>query len=218
MERTAQDRLITGLAELGVTVDRQTTESLVRFADEIALWNPRIGLVAAEGETLVIRHFLDSLAGLRYIRGLKPRRLADIGSGGGFPGIPLALFLPETAITLVERSGKRAGFLRNATLILGLRHVTVVEAPMEEISGDYDVVTLRAFSPIDVSLIKSLSRLLESGGRIVAYKGKRERLDDELEAVSGEIVTKEIYGIAVPGLDEERNLAVLTLNPRRLGP
>lgn len=215
MDRKARDVLTAGLAELGVPEDPQATDKLVRFADEIALWNPRLGLVAANGETLVVRHLLDCLAGLDVIRNLEPHRLADIGSGAGFPGIPLALFLPDAEITLVERSGKRAGYLRNVVLTLDLRHVTVVEAPMEELDRRYDVLTFRAFRPIDGVLLRELSRLSDSAGKIVAFKGKRQRLTDELREASTEISSYEIFPLTVPGLEEERNLAVITLNPRR---
>jgi 16S rRNA (guanine527-N7)-methyltransferase len=203
-----------GLRSLGLETSGARVEKLERFIAEINLWNPRYGLVAA-GEDIVGRHVIDSLSGVELIRGMNPGSLADVGSGAGFPGIPLALWLDDTEITLIERSGRRADFLRNTVLALGLKNVRVLEMPVENVfraSGSrFDVITFRAWSALDDSILESLSAILEPGGTIAAYKGRREVIDAELKSISREISSTDIRKLGLPESGEERHLVLIRL-------
>jgi len=203
------DRLGDGLAALGLGTAGARRERLDAYIDLIRLWNPRNRLVA-DAETLVERHILDSLAGLALLRERRPRRIADIGSGAGLPGIPLAIWMDRVHFALVERSGKRAGFLRNAVVTLGLSNVEVIQASVERLKVDepFDLVTFRAWSAVDGALLDAVEPLLASGGVVAAYKGRREVLEAELRSVADRIGEPEIRRLEVPGLDDERHLVV----------
>lgn len=202
-----------GLARMGLAPDSEKVALLERYIKELELWNPRYGLVNAEGDDLVIRHILDSLAGVKTMQGLAPSVVADIGSGAGLPGIPLAIMLPHIRFHLVERSGKRTGFLRNIILTLGLTNVSVIEETMEKLTDRYEVVTFRAFSPFQNDLMKYLKKILcEDKGTILAYKGRRELIDKELDSLGEDPVREtSIVDVDVPFLDEERHLVIMHL-------
>jgi len=181
-----------GLERLGIRHTAEQLATLGRYVDEIERWNPRYGMVRAAGRELVVRHILDCLAALPWLRrNPHGRRMADMGSGAGLPGIPLAVFLEDCRITLVERSARRAGFLRNAAVLLGLPNVEVLQKDLREIPGlrespelrenpkRFDVVLFRAFAPLP-GRIKDLMRVTAPDGIIVAYKGREERLRREI--------------------------------------
>ncbi len=103
--------LTEGLKELKIDYRDEQLALLNEYIDEVMLFNPKYGLVNATGDTFIIKHILDSLAGVNEIRRRDPKTVADVGSGGGFPGIPLAIFFPDITFHLIERSGKRCNFL-----------------------------------------------------------------------------------------------------------
>lgn len=207
---SAPDKLENGLKILGIESNKDRIDRLRRFVAELELWNPKYGLLAGT-EDVISRHVLDSLAALKYIEEFEPKNLADIGSGAGFPGIPLAIWLEDVNFTLIERSGRRAGFLRAASLILGLKNISIVEMPVERLSRKrcFDVLTLRGFSAIDCRLLNVLRGLLGSNGRIVAYKGREESVKKELASLEGCIAWSEFRRLEIPGLDEERHLLII---------
>ena len=205
--------LLDGLKMLGLESSGERVEKLERYIAEIELWNPKYGLIAP-GEDIVGRHVLDSLSGLELIRELGPRNLADVGSGAGFPGIPLAIWLNDVDITLIERSGRRAGFLRNAVLTLGLDNINVLEKTVEEVGGGvrFDVITFRAWSAVDDSLLDVLGSILSPGGTIAAYKGRKDVIESELAAVADRLVSGKIQAVEVPGLNDERHIVLLKIS------
>jgi 16S rRNA (guanine527-N7)-methyltransferase len=192
---------------------------LEKYIAEIELFNPAYGLVGAKdhGE-LVTKHILDTLAPLGIIlRLIEERkqtqerilRIADAGSGAGLPGVPLAIALPNS-FTLIERMGRRAGFLRNTIAVLGLANVTVEEGEMEKQEpGRFDIITFRAFRPLDASILKGLFRLLAEGGVLAAYKGRMEAIQTEMKAAGNYTGEWEALPCPVPGLSEERHLVVI---------
>lgn len=205
---------------------------LIRYGEEIELWNPAYGLVGATGDELVVKHLLDSLAPLAAIRKIldgiaaarasapgeaargatfapPPLRLADLGSGAGLPGIPLALALPGISVTLVERMGKRVRFLENEVKVLGLSNVTIQERQVEHAEGRYEVVTFRAFRPFERKLFRKVFRLCETDGCAAAYKGRREKAEAELAGIEGLYSAAEILPVTVPFLPDERCLVVI---------
>jgi len=191
---------------------------LERYIKEIELFNSAYGLVAA-GSTkeIVIRHILDSLAPLGKISRLlsgkdktsRPQ-IADAGSGAGLPGIPLAIALPECNFTLIERMGRRAGFLYSTSAVLGLSNITVEECGLEETeSGRFSLVTFRAFKPLEPKLLKTLLNVCEEGGIIAAYKGRLEKIKQEISPLEKICGKWEAIPYGVPFLDEERHLLVI---------
>ena len=199
--------LVDGMNMLGITAGDRQIARLEIFAAEIERWNQRMNLVKAAGDTLIVRHILDSLAGLPVIRELTPGTLIDTGSGAGLPGIILALFLPDTRVTLLERSTKRSSFLRNAVALLGLDGCLVAENEIEREKGSYDLVCCRAFQPLKHAF-SPLAARLTPGGSLVFYKGTRAAVTNEIAELGGEpdgFETK-IVPVTVPFLEEERQL------------
>jgi 16S rRNA (guanine527-N7)-methyltransferase len=132
---------------------------------------------------------------------------ADAGSGAGLPGIPLSIALPDCSFTLIERMGRRAGFLRNTLAVLALSNAAVEEGETEKApAGRFSLITLRAFRPLEPAVLKGLFRLLAPGGVLAAYKGRREKIDEEMAAVRGDW---EVFPLEVPFLEEERHLVVI---------
>ena len=212
-----------GLAEL--SLDNTNIPMLIRYIEEIELFNGAYGLVKVSGRReLIVKHILDSLAPLPILRRLHARpQIADVGSGAGLPGIPLAICMPDAEFTLIERMGRRAGFLRNVAAALGLSNVKVEEAEMERIPTPpfFDIAVFRAFRPLEPSIFKGLSRLLTDGGVLAAYKGRRQSLEEEMAGLLNApkkgafppIGGWEALPLEVPFLEEERHLLLLTSGP-----
>ncbi|MCL2126690.1 MAG: class I SAM-dependent methyltransferase [Treponema sp.] len=201
---------------------------LCGYLDQIELYNPSLSLVGTCGRReLIVRHIIDSLAPLGIIRrkmgkffGMKEAlrfHAADVGSGAGLPGIPLAVALPGAAFSLIERKGRRAGFLRNTVAALGLSNATVEEEEMEKVKPRrFELVTFRAFRPLEPKILKKLFRLCSDGGFLAAYKGRLAKTEGEmaaLEAALPDIAGRwELVPCPVPMLDEERHLLLLYSN------
>ena len=207
--------LNSGLDQLGLA-GQDGVEHLLAYTRELERWNDRLGLVHASGTELVIRHVLDSLAGLAIIRALIENRdapvLADIGTGGGLPGIPLACFLPEVRIHLVERSERKCGFLRGALLAAKIRNSRVVNSELSELQELFDLIVFRAFQPLSEPLVSVLAGLLRPGGAVCAYKGRANRVRAEIASLGIDLRTRldtEIVRVDVPFLAEERHLVIL---------
>lgn len=214
-DSSAGETLMKGLDHLGLS-DPNAVEMLTSYLADLERWNSRLGLVNASGTELVIRHVLDSLAGLGTVRELLRasggQHAADLGTGGGLPGVPLACFLPEVSFDLVERSERKCGFLRNVVVSARLRNATVVSSDSAALQGTYELVTFRAFTPLSDAVANRLGKLLAPGGAVCAYKARRSRIDSEIDSLSPAIRDRfdiEIVPVEVPFLDEERNLLIL---------
>jgi 16S rRNA (guanine527-N7)-methyltransferase len=194
---------------------------LAGYAAEIELFNPAYGLVGThDTRELIIKHILDSLAPLGIIYRLLVQthqadcgtmgRIADAGSGAGLPGIPLAICLPECNVTLIERMGRRAGFLWNTKAGLGLSNITVEEGEIERTApGNFRIVAFRAFRPLEPKLLKILFRACAKGGVLAAYKGRREKIAQEIAPLEKLCGGWEAIPCTVPFLDEERHLLII---------
>ncbi|MBN1646757.1 MAG: 16S rRNA (guanine(527)-N(7))-methyltransferase RsmG [Spirochaetales bacterium] len=195
-----------GLAETGISADKTTMDRLGLYLSELDLWKKK-GLVNAEGDDLIVRHFLDCIAAFPHFPNLTNKRIADLGSGAGFPGILIALFFPDTRIDLVERQAGRAAFLVNCVSLLGLGdRVKVIESDVTDLKSGYDYLVFRAFRPFE-AMKAFFTDCLASGTGLIAYKGRNEnaRQDRALFAP----FQADLVKINVPFLDEERNLLVL---------
>jgi 16S rRNA (guanine527-N7)-methyltransferase len=217
MLQSASPLLKEGLGKLGLEEsDSRILPLLERYVEEIELFNPAYGLVKVKDRReLIVKHILDSLAPLNIIRSLSKNseslKIADVGSGAGLPGIPLAVCLPDAAFTLIERMGRRAGFLRDAVAVLGLPNVTVEEAEMEKIAmaieNHFDLIVFRAFKPLDGAILKGLLALLKPSGFLAAYKGRRQAIEEEMSGLQN--LPWEAIPLEVPFLEEERHLVLI---------
>ncbi len=197
-------RLAAGLTRLGIELTTEQNEKLLAFRDLLLKWNKTYNLTALrDPEQAISHHLLDSLAILPHV-GNGP--LLDVGSGGGLPGIPLAIARPELSVSMVDTVQKKATFLQQAAIQLGLKNVTVHHARVEQLAGHYAQISSRAFA--EIGLFTSLTRhLLAPGGRWLAMKGIHP--DDEINTLPADIVVDQIIPLHVPGLDAERHLIIL---------
>jgi 16S rRNA (guanine527-N7)-methyltransferase len=205
--------LRSGLAELGLSDDQRLFLRLSRYVAEIERLNPSLGLVGASGDELVIKHILDSLAPLALIRGLLGPRvapaIADLGTGAGLPGVPLALAMPEASVALIDRMTRRTDFLRGVLDLIPLDNAEVIEEQVERARGQYDLVTFRAFRPFERKLFKHVFALCAPDGFVVAYKGKADKARAELPEIQGLYSSVEIQPVKVPFLSDERCVVIL---------
>jgi 16S rRNA (guanine527-N7)-methyltransferase len=202
---------------------REILALLEKYIAEIERFNPVLKLVGTtDRQGLIVRHILDSLAPLeivaRQLNGNLPR-IADAGSGAGLPGIPLAIVLPQAQVTLIEKMGRRTGFLRNAQAALGLSNISIEEGELEKAApGRFSLVVFRALKPLEPEILRRLFRLCAPGGALAAYKGRREKIEAEMSALERLCEQKnrrfrwELIPCAVPFLNEERHI-VLIRNP-----
>jgi 16S rRNA (guanine527-N7)-methyltransferase len=196
--------LAAGLAELELDLPDAVQRKLLAFRDLLLKWNRTYNLTALrDPEQAVSHHLLDSLAILPHVGA---GALLDVGSGGGLPGIPLAIARPELAVTVVDAVQKKTTFLQQAAIELGLKNVAVHHARVEEMRGQYAQISSRAFA--DLARLVDLTRhLLEPGGRWLAMKGVRP--DDEIAALPADVAVDAVVPLTVPGLDAERHLLIL---------
>jgi 16S rRNA (guanine527-N7)-methyltransferase len=189
-------RLVEGAAALSVPLDDVQAEQFRRYSDELAAWNRRVNLTAVtDPHEVVAKHFLDSLsvAAALHDRAREPGlRLLDVGSGGGFPGIPLRIAFPQWRVALLEATGKKAAFLEHVVGLLRLDGASVIAGRAETIAHDpahreaYDVVVSRAVAPMAV-LAELCLPFCRTGGTFVAQKSAGA--DDEVSAARQAIET-----------------------------
>jgi len=191
---------------------------LDRYKNEIELFNSVYGLTGANNtKDLIIRHILDSLAPLgilsRLLGETENSVIADAGSGAGFPGIPLAIAMPNCDFTLIERMGSRAAFLCSVKAMLKIPNITVEEGELEKTQKkSFNMVTFRAFKPMEPKLLKTLIRILKKGGIIAAYKGRLEKTEYEMAPFKDFGYNWETITYSVPFLEEERHILVIKTN------
>lgn len=197
-------RLQAGLAELGLAPGADAGERLLDYLELLARWNATYNLTAVRdpGE-MVTRHLLDSLAVAKLVRG---DTLADLGTGAGLPGIPLAILSPERQHTLIDSNGKKARFLREAVRTLALRNVRVEQSRVEDARGQFDCITARAFATLG-DMLKLGGHLLAPNGTWIALKGQLSK--DEVLGVPAGFVVAEVKALDVPGLGAARQAAII---------
>lgn len=213
MRMSTEELLEKGLLALGLESGVELFAKLAVYIAEIERLNPSLGLVGASGDELVVKHILDSLAPIGIIRGLLGRRarprIADLGSGAGLPGVPLALALPDAEVALIDRMTRRTDFLRSLLELLPLPNAEVIEAQVEQVRGNYDLVAFRAFRPFEPKLFKRIFSLCGPEGAVIAYKGKAEKARAELAEIAGMYSSAEVVPISVPFLPDERCVVVM---------
>jgi 16S rRNA (guanine527-N7)-methyltransferase len=199
-----QTRLERGIAALGVSLPAGAVERLLDYQALLARWNATYNLTAIRDPVeMVSRHLVDSLAVLPYVQG---QTLADLGTGPGLPGIPLAIAAPELQVLLVDSNGKKVRFLREAIRSLKLENVRAVQSRVEEVEGQFDCITARAFASLEDMLAWG-GHLLTKDGIWLAMKGKHP--DEELPGVPAGFEVRAIHTLNVPDVGGERHLVVL---------
>jgi 16S rRNA (guanine527-N7)-methyltransferase len=198
--------LLDGARGLGIELDESQCARLVAHLDLLDDWNTRMNLTAIrERPQQITKHVLDSLTLLPWLRG---KRVADIGSGAGFPGIPLAIALPGVHFVLVESIGKKCRFLEHVRDALVLDNVEVVQSRAETYrpATRFDTVIARAVGPL-VDFVRNAGSLVTGGGRLLAMKGRYP--EDELAKKLNGWKVVAVHPLHVPRLDEQRHLVEL---------
>jgi 16S rRNA (guanine527-N7)-methyltransferase len=193
----------------GLGLPADAAERLAAYVALLAKWNRTYNLTAIrEPDRMVTHHVLDSLAVLPHLPSAPGLRLLDVGSGGGVPGIPLAIARPGWQVTMIDSNHKKCAFVRQAAIELALSNAAVVTARVEEYRPDapFDVVISRAFSDL-ATFGETSARHLAPGGRLVAMKGVHP--EEELAQLPPGLRVVATPALTVPGLDAERHLVIL---------
>jgi len=199
--------LAAGSRDIGIALDSSGAEALLKLVDELEAGNAQFNLTAIRDRLGMLRkHVLDSLTLQPYLRG---SRIADIGTGAGFPGLPLAIVNPQRRFTLVEATGKKARFVEQTALRLGCGNVQVEHARAESYRPFelFDTVAARALSSL-ADFAAYAGHLCAPDGRLLAMKGKRP--DEEISALPKSFRVVAVHRLKVPGLDDERHLVELS--------
>ena len=204
--RDAQHELICkGLAAL--SIDEQRAAPLYEYLQLLQKWNKPFNLTAIKkAEEMIPKHLMDSLSVLAHLGGA--RRICDVGTGAGLPGIPLAVCCPETEFVLLDSNGKKTRFLHQVRRHLNLNNVTIVEGRAEDYQPEvgFDAVLSRAFADL-MRMCQVTQHLLKKNGVWLAMKS--QILKTEQATLDARVVLVEQRALQVPGLNEVRQLAVL---------
>ena len=204
--------------QLGLHLTRSQLTALSLYEKELVDWNTRFNLTAIrDPQEIYIKHFLDSLTCLMALRESSVDRLIDVGTGAGFPGIPLRIVYPKMQLTLVESVGKKAEFCRHVVNILDLQGVEVVQERAEVLGQQpsyrerYDWAVARAVAILPV-LTEYLLPLVRVGGSMLAMKGESGPAEAHsaqraLGVLGGHL--RQLIPVTLPGVAEERYLVVI---------
>jgi 16S rRNA (guanine527-N7)-methyltransferase len=199
-------RLIEGTQQLGITLTPSQAASLLQLLDELARWNRTHNLTAiTKREDMITRHLLDSLSVHAELAG---QTVADVGTGAGFPGLPLAVLDPERQFTLIDSNNKKIRFVTHAARELGLANVTAVHARAEAMQPDapFDTVIARAFAPLP-EMLEKIAPLAGLRTRVLAMKGRPP--EEEIAQLPRGWHLTRTQVLNVPGLAEARCVLLL---------
>ncbi|MFN8386018.1 MAG: 16S rRNA (guanine(527)-N(7))-methyltransferase RsmG [Anaerolineales bacterium] len=215
------EKLIREARELfNINISETQTAMLMTYEKELMEWNQRFNLTAIrDSESIRAKHFLDSFSCILAwtLREDPPASLADVGTGAGFPGLPLKILYPNLKLTLVESVGKKAKFCEHIVNTLGLKDVSVIHARAEDVGQNskhrekYDWVVARAVANLNV-LSEYLLPLVKVGGAMLAQKGESAPAEAEsakkaMKILGGEL--RELIPVKLPGISDERYLVVV---------
>ncbi len=207
-----RNQLVRGAVEMSVALNDEQIEKLLAYVREFEKWNKAYNLSAVRDiRQMVARHLLDSLSVVPWFTANKKfsaTRIIDVGTGGGLPGIPLAIMFPEKQFTLLDSNGKKTRFLFQVKTLLGLTNVTVENRRVEEFQPEqkFNAVISRAFASLQ-DMTDGCTHLLESDGIFLAMKGLFPQ--DELTPIADKISLLESSKLLVAETDGERHLLVL---------
>jgi 16S rRNA (guanine527-N7)-methyltransferase len=206
--RELEGILFDGLKGLGLQVADASLPRLLDYIDLLERWNATYNLTAVRDRAqMVTRHLLDSLSVAPFVVG---DSLADLGSGAGLPGIPLALLAPQRKVVLVDTNGKKARFMREAVRMLRLDNVRVEQARVQDVAGEFACITTRAFASLKEMLVWG-GHLLARDGIWLALKGRLP--NNEIDDLPPGFTVTATRMLQVPGLDAERHLVIISKTP-----
>jgi 16S rRNA (guanine527-N7)-methyltransferase len=214
MQASSATQLIHGAAQLGVRIEAAQAGQLLQLLDELEQWNRAYNLTRITGRAAMIAgHLLDSLAASNELQG---KRIADLGTGAGFPGLPLAIVHAEREFTLIDGTAKKIRFVEHAVRVLGLRNVSALHARAEALRPEqaFDTILARAVAPLP-ELATLAQALAAPGTRLIAYKGRRP--DAELAALPADWQLGAVRAVQIPGIRAERCLVTLLARARQRG-
>lgn len=199
-------QLIAGATALNQELNHLQVEKLIGYLRLLYKWNRTYNLTAfAEPAGLVANHFLDSLSIAPYLQG---NQLIDVGSGAGFPGLPLAICFPDRQFTLLDSNGKKVRFLRQVSIDLDLPNMEVVNDRAQRlVEKTFDSVLIRALGSLR-KITTTTAHLLADEGVILAMKGELSNV--ELRDVPENIKVQKIHPLLVPGVEGNRTLVILS--------
>ena len=196
--------LLEGLQQLQLTPNENQLNKLLGYIALLLKWNQAYNLTAIRNpEEIVTKHILDSLAAVSPIRDKGLKTLADVGSGAGLPGVPLAIMIPDCQLTLIESNGKKAGFLRQVRTELCMTNLEVNESRAEDCNKLYEGVITRAVASIP-DQVTMAGHLLKPGAALWCMKGKFPA--EELSALPKPYMVSDSLKLLVPGEAGERHL------------
>jgi len=211
-DKNPYELLRDGLIELGFKPSEQQINAFMVYLSELKKWNKAYNLTGLkEDKDIIIKHFLDSLL---YLKALPDGKItvADIGSGAGFPGIPIKIMRPEIEMYLIEPSRKKSAFLRHIIRRLELKQIEVIEKRIEEIKVNQELA-----QPVDIALtralfsirdfIKKARSIVREGGILILNKGPR--VQEELKLLKD--IKYEILTLGLPLSDIKRNIVIVNL-------
>lgn len=202
--------LSVGAARLGLNLDATQSGKMFQLLEELAQWNRTYNLTRIDSlETMVTHHLLDSLAASPDLVGT---RILDVGTGAGFPGLPLAILHPQRSFTLIDGTAKKIRFVAHAARLLGLNNVQAlhVRAELLRSARPFDTVVARAVGSLK-ELVTLVQRLTHGGSHLLAYKGQRP--DAELAALPSTWQLRGVRSLEIPGLAAARCLVTLIAAP-----
>ena len=204
---TLEEQVGRGLVSMGIAVSPGQRARLTAHLELVAKWNRVHNLTAVrETSQMVVLHLLDSLTILPQLEGA--RTIADVGTGPGFPGIPIAIVRDDTTVTLVESSHKKCAFLQQAKTELALGNIAIACERVEQFKppATFDAVVSRAFSDLP-DFVAQAGHLVAPGGKLVAMKGVYPF--DEIARIPSTHRVAQVLELHVPSLDAKRHLVVL---------
>ncbi|MEA5077383.1 MAG: 16S rRNA (guanine(527)-N(7))-methyltransferase RsmG [Anaerolineaceae bacterium] len=203
--------------KLNLKLSQQQVSAFSLYEKELLEWNEKFNLTAIrDAEGVRVKHFLDSLTCIQEMKNIAPNHLIDVGTGAGFPGIPLKLLFPAMHLTLVESVGKKANFCQHMVETLKLENVQILTLRAEEVGQlaahreKYDWALARAVANLPI-LLEYLLPLVRVGGAILAQKGETAHAEAQTAEKASRILggrLKHITPLTLPGVVEERFLVV----------
>lgn len=201
--------------QIEIELTKEQIEKYYNYMNLLLEWNEKINLTAIiEPREIILKHFVDSLTIAKYIK--DDEKLIDVGTGAGFPGIPLSIVKENTDIVLLDSLNKRINFLEGVKENLKLENITTIHGRAEEFGKNknerekYDIATSRAVAPLNI-LLEYLLPLVKVGGKAICMKGSNieeiENAKNALEILGGKI--EKIEEITLPNSDIKRNIIIV---------